>query len=487
MRFCSLLFLVIALAANVSAATYRIAPSGGDYTTMAGLLAAHTIVGDDIIIFQAASAGGTATWNEDWTLNGSGGTVGHPVTLTIRAGDTIKNQRNFADHVMDLSGKNYVTVDGFSELSQCKIAVIYGNGGTGWVIQNCTITNTISGCPTTGISQDKTCITLINCTSPSILTNHCSTDTAAMDQSIAQTDVLYINGTSPLIRANFLRNANNVSSNSDHNDGLQLENSSNATIEQNVVDMSGKSTVNTQGQGIYVEQYNTTSDVAPTDYGTTIIRNNLIFGYGGSYLLITEQRALPPQTKGAKSNWQIYGNTVDAWDMPSSVPFRMSYDDTWNTGQSADVRDNMFLSRRTAALAVVSVIDPPFTTLTIDYNFYYAPNENGSSQIYGIGGALDTTAQWLALGYDAHSKVYNSGWTVPTFNNYAAQDYRPVSNSPQLGIGVAIGSLTTDANGVTRPNPPSMGAYELASIGGGASFSRSISGTRIRSGTHISR
>ena len=34
------------------------------------------------------------------------------------------------------------------------------------------------------------------------------------------------------------------------------------------------------------------------------------------------------------------------------------------------------------------------------------------------------------------------------------------STSPAIGAGVSITGITTDYNGVTRPNPPSIGAQE---------------------------
>lgn len=39
-------------------------------------------------------------------------------------------------------------------------------------------------------------------------------------------------------------------------------------------------------------------------------------------------------------------------------------------------------------------------------------------------------------------------------------DWHPAANSFLLGIGTADSSVTTDADGVTRPDPPSIGAYE---------------------------
>ena len=39
-------------------------------------------------------------------------------------------------------------------------------------------------------------------------------------------------------------------------------------------------------------------------------------------------------------------------------------------------------------------------------------------------------------------------------------DWHPASNSFLLGSGTADEDVTTDADGVTRPDPPSIGAYE---------------------------
>jgi hypothetical protein len=42
-------------------------------------------------------------------------------------------------------------------------------------------------------------------------------------------------------------------------------------------------------------------------------------------------------------------------------------------------------------------------------------------------------------------------------------NFMPSSSSPMLGAGVYLAGLTTDATGVTRPNPPAIGALEAAS------------------------
>ena len=49
----------------------------------------------------------------------------------------------------------------------------------------------------------------------------------------------------------------------------------------------------------------------------------------------------------------------------------------------------------------------------------------------------------------------------PLFANAVGGDFHLQSGSPCLGAGAATGAPTTDKDGHTRPNPPSIGAYEL--------------------------
>ncbi len=49
-----------------------------------------------------------------------------------------------------------------------------------------------------------------------------------------------------------------------------------------------------------------------------------------------------------------------------------------------------------------------------------------------------------------------------TWHSYGYGNMQPASSSNVVGAGIAVSGLTTDYAGVTRPNPPSMGAYEAA-------------------------
>jgi hypothetical protein len=52
--------------------------------------------------------------------------------------------------------------------------------------------------------------------------------------------------------------------------------------------------------------------------------------------------------------------------------------------------------------------------------------------------------------------------TLDGFANVAGTNWYPSGSSPVIGAGVAVGGLTTDYYGASRPNPPGIGAVESA-------------------------
>ena len=82
---------------------------------------------------------------------------------------------------------------------------------------------------------------------------------------------------------------------------------------------------------------------------------------------------------------------------------------------------------------------------------YSAPAQFNWTQLNG-----NTLAGWqTATGFDTHSITANPQFTkAPTFN------FIPQPGSPLLGAGNHTNSPLVDALGVTRPNPPAIGAYE---------------------------
>jgi len=88
-----------------------------------------------------------------------------------------------------------------------------------------------------------------------------------------------------------------------------------------------------------------------------------------------------------------------------------------------------------------------------DYNNCY---ETGATNQYErVSGT--TLAGWTSLsGLDTHSITADPAFTSTTI----PYDFRPQSGSPLIGAGTSAHAPTTDAMGVTRPNPPTIGAYE---------------------------
>jgi hypothetical protein len=94
--------------------------------------------------------------------------------------------------------------------------------------------------------------------------------------------------------------------------------------------------------------------------------------------------------------------------------------------------------------------------ITENYNIIYAatPRTNVTA------GANSTSDGSKAL------RVYNGGGY--TLGQQARPYMSPFAGSPLLGAGTNTGAPSVDLLGVTRPNPPSVGCYELWTIPGPA-------------------
>lgn len=62
--------------------------------------------------------------------------------------------------------------------------------------------------------------------------------------------------------------------------------------------------------------------------------------------------------------------------------------------------------------------------------------------------------------------------TDPSFVNAAGEDFHLAMGSAAIGGGVAVAEVTVDLDGVTRANPPDIGAYQFAAGGGGGGGTR---------------
>lgn len=101
------------------------------------------------------------------------------------------------------------------------------------------------------------------------------------------------------------------------------------------------------------------------------------------------------------------------------------------------------------------------------YAAYSVIDYNAASQATGtptwVSGVGNYSAWNTATGRDGHSKTTDPMFTSPGTSGY---DFRPATGSPIIAAGNLTYTPTTDFNGVTRPNPPAIGAFEPAGTGG---------------------
>ncbi len=118
------------------------------------------------------------------------------------------------------------------------------------------------------------------------------------------------------------------------------------------------------------------------------------------------------------------------------------------------LKDNIFFNGRTAGGtgSHYAVYDAVTATLTSDYNDIYSAA--GPLGYFGGADVLNLAAWQVATTGDV-----NSVSADPTF--VSATDLHP-TNLALNNAGVAIPGITTDYDGITRGNPPDMGALEFS-------------------------
>lgn len=92
-------------------------------------------------------------------------------------------------------------------------------------------------------------------------------------------------------------------------------------------------------------------------------------------------------------------------------------------------------------------------SFVVNHNNYYVA---GTGSVFGYWGTADITglSQWISTGgLDSNSISDNPQHVTVT-------DLRPQATSPLIGAGVSVPQVTVDYLGVTRGNPPTIGAFE---------------------------
>ena len=159
---------------------------------------------------------------------------------------------------------------------------------------------------------------------------------------------------------------------------------------------------------------------------------------------------------GATNNNNIYFNSVYIGGIVSSGVTSLTSALYSNANTSTrDYRNNILYNARSGGSSGkhYAIVIAGLANTTIDYNDYFA---TGSGLLGRIGtfDKADLTAWKLGTGQDSHSLSINPGFTNP--GGASVLDYYASAVLP----GVSGTGITTDFDGLTRGNPPKMGALE---------------------------
>lgn len=152
-------------------------------------------------------------------------------------------------------------------------------------------------------------------------------------------------------------------------------------------------------------------------------------------------------------------------------------------GDPATFQDNTIFENGSIGLEVEYALGTPDPTDTLLYNnniffgFLNSSSGQNPTPIFSntnLGMLTNSGASWTNNAYYG----YRSNWTCPASGESAAQCGDPglvdetwhpygygnmapaSSSSPVVGTGIAVPSILLDYTGLTRPTPPSIGAYE---------------------------
>ncbi len=267
--------------------------------------------------------------------------------------------------------------------------------------------------------------------------------------------------------------------------GIVLSQADNTLIQGNEIMGAPLGNTNTYQSGIYIIAGSTNSKIignkihdfyytGTSGYGNygiyyngdattpTLISNNVIYaiksdGDPGSQNYVPT--GIYVYTGG---NLQIYHNTINLYGATLSASYTTSYSTCINIFSgitNLDIRDNILKNSMTTASGTGGNLtygiysasaNSVFTN--IDYNDYFI---NGINPNIGyLGGAQSTLPLWqTATGQDLNSQNIDPMFMSDT-------DMHP-TNTAINNLGYYLAAVPKDFDGVSRTNPPDMGAYEI--------------------------
>lgn len=214
-----------------------------------------------------------------------------------------------------------------------------------------------------------------------------------------------------------------------------------------------------------------TSAASFTDNGNT---QETTAGKGGGYLSLycRANNGLSINAR-ATGTYNYYGNTVVAannvvFDLNCGYSDASGFHQETNCNTSPFVfTDNAFHGYSPPFLGTPPpgqwFFDPSAGTLvlTSSHNNYFGVRAI-SPDVCGTGSITCNDSLFV----NEPSQTWTNEAALDVFNPFAgsANSFYPSSGSPLLGAGAALGGLTTDYYGTTRPNPPAIGGAELPAL-----------------------
>jgi hypothetical protein len=383
--------------------------------------AANTMIAGDTVYVE------TGTYNER-VFPAHSGSTGSPITYQNYNGQSvIINGTGLSYSGLFLfQGTSYINISGLTienSLAAGDGNGIFLQGASNINITNCTITNTVAAGIAAYDFVGKHCsnIKVSNCT---IYGTNTGSNLEAISCRTVQTFtisncIVHDTGTQIGIGMGIGCTNGSVYGNSVYNTGaMGIYVDSEGAAESNISIYNNVCHNNAQA-GIGLSSENTNGQYPQTGisiYNNICYSNVLGFSVGSV--------SVPSNTFSfTLINNTFYGNSYRAISLG-----------TYSYIASGIIRNNIIVGTSNAILMAMSGSG---ANVTIDHNLFYSTGSYNSSNIYGTN--------YLKS---------NPLLTNPT-SNFALQ-----SASPAIGAGSVTGAPAIDYAGITRPNPPSVGAYE---------------------------
>ena len=230
--------------------------------------------------------------------------------------------------------------------------------------------------------------------------------------------------------------------------GIQLSaNATNGSVTRNnISDIKNNNGGGFGANGIFLAQTSTTANVTVAN---NFIRDVAGVGFSG----IDQADNGYGIVVASGGGYKIFFNSVNLVTNETaagSITSGLNILAAVTTAASIDLRDNILSDQETVGTrygVINASTQGAAVFLDTNYNDYFAQN---------VGRQGATTFTTLAAWQGATLKDANSKAVDPMF--VSATDLHLQTSSPLVGMGIAIGGITTDIDGDTRPAVPAIGA-----------------------------